>query len=78
MIFDTLTLTKKVNIGDGKRLKRPFRHLGPSPAFTANFIYLFLQGEEGKRLRAELAVKDRKKMEEIVRKDLEDSSDEER
>jgi hypothetical protein len=38
----------------------------------------FLQGEEGERLRAELAIKDRKKMEEIVRKDLEDSSDEER
>jgi len=36
------------------------------------------QGEEGKKLRAALAIKDRKKMEEIVRKDLEDSSDEER
>ena len=41
-------------------------------------VFIKLKGEEGKKLRAELASKDRKKMEEIARKDLEDSSDDDR
>ena len=41
-------------------------------------VFIKLKGEEGKKLRAELASKDRKKMEAIARKDLEDSSDDDR